>query len=96
MHCTGTAPSQLARAFKTKVKGQAKKFQFGVQVPVGLKQAMMLDKKNGNTLWLDSIRKELSCLDDHNVFKVLPKGADQPPDYQYVPYHFVFVVKADL
>ena len=45
-----TGSSNLVRAFKTKVKGNAKKFKFGVQVPRGTKEEFVLDEQNGNDL----------------------------------------------
>ena len=55
-HCVGDAPSGLAKAYKASL-AQGKKYKFGIRVPFGIKQAMMLDKENGNTLWLDAIKK---------------------------------------
>ena len=46
-YCTGDATSNLVRAFKAKVKPGGPKFKFGVQVPMGVKQAVYLDKKTG-------------------------------------------------
>ena len=56
---------------------------------------MQLDKENGNTLWFDAIKKELSCLSQHQVFRFMKKGENPPEGYQYVPYHWVFDVKHD-
>ena len=41
---------------------------------MGVKQAMDLDKRNGNTLWLDAIGVELQKLEEFGTFKVLDKG----------------------
>ena len=46
-YCTGDAPSDLIRAYKAKVRPGGPKFKFGVQVPLGVKQALELDRKNG-------------------------------------------------
>ena len=62
-------------------------------MPFGVKQAMMLDKENGNTLWFDAIKKELECLNDWKVFRVLAKGEKAPKGYKQIPYHIVFDVK---
>ena len=63
-YCTGDAPSNLVRAFKAKVRPGGPKIKFGVQVPLGVKQALALDKKNGNTKWRDAIKTELSQLEE--------------------------------
>ena len=43
-HCSGDAPSQLVKAFKATVKPGGPKFKFDVQVPLGVKQALALNK----------------------------------------------------
>ena len=47
-YCTGDSPSQLARVFKAKCRPGSAKYKFGVQVPMGVKQALYLDKVNGD------------------------------------------------
>ena len=95
-YCVGDAPSHLVRAFKAKVTPGGPKFKFGVQVPMGVKQAMELDKKNGNTKWRDAIKKELEQLDEFKVFRLLSEGEEIPKGYKQIPYHIVFDVKFDL
>ena len=95
-YCTGDSPSHLVRAYKTKVRPGGPKFKFGIQVPLGLKQALALDKKNGNTYWQDAIKTELKQLDEFEVFRLLAEGESIPEDYRQIPYHFVFDVKFDL
>ena len=70
-----------------------KKYKFGVTIPFGIKQAMRLDKENGNTLWFDAIKKELECLNEWKGFRILKKGEQPPKGYKQIPYHFVFDVK---
>ena len=84
-HCVGDAPSRLVQAFKAKVRCNQEKCKFGVRVPFGIKQAMQLDKENGNTFWLDAIKKELACLNAHEVFRMLEKGEEAPKGHQCVP-----------
>ena len=46
----------------TKVKSRFRKpqkYKFGVQVPIGIFEAKKLDDDNGNTLWKDSIKKDM-------------------------------------
>ena len=50
------------------------RFRFGIQVPRNIKEAMELDKINGNTAWQDALEKEIGQLFDYNTFKVLKKG----------------------
>ena len=95
-YCTGDATSHLVRAFKAKVKPGGPKFKFGVQVPMGVKQALALDRKNGNTKWQDAIKKELAQLEEFMVFRCLAPGEKLPEGYKQIPYHIVFDVKFDL
>jgi hypothetical protein len=69
---------------------------FGIQVPKGIKNAIDLDKKNGNQLWQEAIKTELKQLTDYQTFIVLDSGEDIPTGYQIIPYHMVFDVKYDL
>ena len=46
------------------VKGRQAKylkkcFKFGIEVPTSVQQALEFDKKNGNTLWADAIKREM-------------------------------------
>jgi len=49
-----------------------KMHKFGIEVPRSVTEAYTLDKKNGNTLWADSIAKEMKNV--RIVFKILSKG----------------------
>ena len=95
-YCAGEAPSNLVRAFKAKITPGAPKFKFGIQVPLGVKQALYLDKINGNHNWKEAIKKELDQLSEFHVFRTLNEGEVLSEEYKQVPYHFVFDVKFDL
>jgi hypothetical protein len=72
------------------------KYKYGIQVPKGIKNAIDLDKKNGNKLWQEAIKTELKQFTDYQTFIVLDSGEDIPTGYQKIPYHMVFDVKYDL
>ena len=38
-YCNGDSPSEIARAFKAKVRPNMKIYKFSIQVPMGVKQA---------------------------------------------------------
>ena len=40
-----------------------KKHKYGITVPNIVKEAIEIDKKNGNTLWWDAIMKEMKMYD---------------------------------
>jgi hypothetical protein len=67
--------------------------KFGIQVPKTWCEAVKLDEENGNTLWQDTIRKEMNNV--HIAFKV-PNGKDAiPPTYQEIICHMIFEVKME-
>ena len=71
-----------------------KQLKFGVQVPQSVKEALELDRKNGNHLWSDAINKDLK-----NVivaFKLLSEGERAPVRSTKIPYHIIFDVRFDL
>jgi hypothetical protein len=70
--------------------------KFCIQVPKGIKDAIDLDKKNGNKLWQEAIKTEFKQYTDYQTFIVLDSGEDIPTGYQKIPYHIVFDVKYDL
>ena len=59
-----------------------KKFKFGVKVPKTRRQAMDIDKRNGNDGWKKFIKLELDQIMSYKVFKVWPDGVPLPPGYK--------------
>jgi hypothetical protein len=68
--------------------------KFGVEVPRTVKEALELDRKNGNTFWADAIKKELESI--KVAFNVLGKDDVVPPGYSEITCHLIFDVKFDL
>jgi hypothetical protein len=66
---------------------------FSIEVPKTVKEALALDRKNGNTLWADAITKEMKevCI----AFNILPDGHSAPIGYQKIPCHMIFDVKME-
>ena len=62
-------------------------------MPKTVKEALALDHKNGNTLWVDAIAKEMKelCI----AFNILPEGRSAPIGYQKIPCHMIFDMKMD-
>jgi hypothetical protein len=44
-------PMNITRVYKASTSPTSIKYKFGIQVPKGIKNAINLDKKNGNNLW---------------------------------------------
>ena len=70
-------------------------YKYGVWIPRNVKEALEVDKKNGNNLWREAIVKEISALWDMKVFKLLGKGQKQKNDTQFAPLRLLFDVKQD-
>jgi len=73
----------------------APKYMYGVQVPRNYHEAMELDRKNGNTLWRDSVELELGQVQEYKSFRDMGKGYDPGPGYKKINVHLVFAVKHD-
>jgi hypothetical protein len=67
--------------------------KFGVEVPNSWDECVRLDKENDNTLWQDSVRKEMKnvCI----AFKILNDADAIPPTYQEIRCHMIFDVKME-
>jgi hypothetical protein len=65
--------------------------KFGIELSKTVKEALELDKKNGNTFWADAIAKEMKdiCV----AFKILLDWQSAPIGYQKIPCHMIFDIK---
>jgi hypothetical protein len=95
-YCRSNTTIDIARILKVSTSPAGIKYKFGIQVPKGVKNAIDLDKNNGNQLWQKAIETKLKQLTDYQTFIVLDSGEDIPTDYQKIPYHKIFDVKCDL
>ena len=67
--------------------------KFGVEVPTLAEEAYKLDKKNNNTLWRETIKKEMTNVSIS--FHILDHGEEKPVGYQHINCHLIFDVKMD-
>ena len=70
-----------------------KGFQFGIEVPTSVSDAIRIDRKNGNTLWQDAIKKEMDTV--MVAFRILEPDEAIPPGYQQIDCHLIFTVKME-
>eukprot|EP00934_Nitzschia_sp_Nitz4_P007498 Nitzschia sp. Nitz4//scaffold70_size99833//1423//3150//NITZ4_004580-RA/size99833-snap-gene-0.140-mRNA-1//-1//CDS//3329557090//7488//frame0 len=72
-------------------------FMFGFQVPRNHREAIELDKKNGNTKWQDAERLELQQLYDYSTFQDLghKSKVQVPRNHKVIRVHFVYATKHD-
>ena len=91
-----TQENILRRVQKAQSKSNKEpKFQFGIQVPRGVKEALELDKKNGNSNWEDAMNEEIKSLLEFDTFQDMGK-IKYLDGYKNIIVHFVFAVKHDL
>jgi hypothetical protein len=95
-YCRSNTGAHIARILKVSTSPAGIKYKLGIQVPKEIKNAIDLDKKNGNQLWQEAIKTELKQLTHYQTFIVLDSAEDIPTGYQKIPYHMVFDVKYDL
>ena len=89
----------IVSSIKSRVKRTTHKY--GIEMPaVGrtrdevIQNAEELDRKNGNTFWMDSLRKEMGNL--VVAFKILDDGQKAPPGWFKTSGHIIFDVKMDF
>ena len=59
-----------------------------------MKQALELDRENGNSYWSDAIARKYENITV--AFQLLDDGDKVPPAYQEITCHLIFEVKFDL
>ena len=68
--------------------------KYGVEIPRDVEHAHEIDARNGNTLWRDTLKKEM-----YNVgvaFEILDEGVHAPHGWKQVTGHLVWDVKMDF
>ena len=80
----------IAVVSKTYHKGTHK---FGIQVLKTVREALDLDKANGNNLWWEAIKKEMKAV--RIAFKI-QEGDEKPlPTSQFMKCHMIFNIKME-
>jgi Reverse transcriptase (RNA-dependent DNA polymerase) len=76
---------------KVKSKYWERTHKFGVEIPKSVAAALLVDEKNGNTLWRDAIEKEMvNVLPAFTVYEGDPKTL---VGFQFIRCHMIFDVK---
>lgn len=71
-----------------------KKTKFGVIIPDNIEETRRLDIENGNNLWEEALRKELTKV--KIAFLLLEDNEATPVGSKLINYHLIFDVKMDL
>ena len=79
----------------SKVKSRArylkKNDKYGIKIPRNVAETKTLGRENGNTLWQDTITKELA--NASVAFKTLGINEKLPRGYQFVKCHMIFMLR---
>jgi Reverse transcriptase (RNA-dependent DNA polymerase) len=67
--------------------------KYGFCVPKTVQEAIMIDCENGNTLWQDAIKKEMSAVGI--AFCILTDDKKILPSYQQIKCHLIFDIKME-
>lgn len=71
-----------------------REFKYGFRIPKTVEEAREIDKEEGNTLWMDSVEKEMSAV--NVAFKFLDDEYIIPPGYTEVNgSHLIFTIKME-
>jgi len=76
---------------KVKTKYWEKTHKYGLELPKTVKQALEIDRKNGNSLWRDAINKEMKNV--RPAFEVHEGDTKDLVGYQKIKCHMIFDLK---
>ena len=85
--------NRISRNKRNEKKGI--RVKFGINVPRSVKEALVFDEINKNTLWADAIKKEMSALEASGVWEFYPPHFRPSKDYQYAPLQMIFDIKQE-
>ena len=68
--------------------------KYGIEVPTSVAHAHTIDKKNGNSLWIDALNVEMNTI--LVAFDFKKEGASIPPGYTRSSGHIIWDVKMDF
>jgi Reverse transcriptase (RNA-dependent DNA polymerase) len=69
-------------------------FKYGVELPRNMEEAIMLNRKNNNTLWQQAVKKEMDNV--MVAFQALEGHERIPQGYKPITVRMIFDVKMDL
>ena len=75
---------------KVKSKYWSRTHKYGIRIPKSVKEALLIDKENGNTLWWDAICEEMKNV--RIAFEEF-EGTGGPAGYKKIDCHMIFDVK---
>ena len=76
---------------KVKTKYWQRTHKYGIRIPKSVKEALEVDRENGNTLWQEAIALEMKNV--KVAFKLCEGDPKQLVGYKYISTHMIFDVK---
>ena len=87
--------SRLIRQNKLRSKREGPKIKFGVRVPMNHKEAMKLDRENGDNQWANATKEEMDKIYEFETFESLGRNATVPRNHQKIKTWLIYDVKQD-
>lgn len=76
---------------KLKSKYWQRSHKYGIEIPKNMEDVIRIDAKNGNTLWMDSVKLEMKNV--RIAFELFEGDVSSLQGYQEITGHLVFDVK---
>jgi hypothetical protein len=76
------------------VKVRRTTHKYGIEIPRNIREAIALDKTNGNSLWADALNKEMGNVGI--AFEILGPNEKAPAGWLRSSGHIIFDVKMDF
>ena len=89
-----TALKQREAIINKVARRVSKRSKFGIEIPSTYEEAVILDRKNGNTMWQDATKKEMTNVEV--AFKFLDNDGEIPIGFKTLECHLIYDVKFDL
>eukprot|EP00957_Ditylum_brightwellii_P009590 723517-Ditylum_brightwellii.AAC.1 len=97
---TKDCPNGIRRKLSTNARNQKKKIRekFGIKIPRNMKEALLLDKKNGDSKWAEAICKKIDLLEWFGVFQYHDARTNfhWNDGWQYAPMHMISNISVRL
>lgn len=86
-----TLKKRISIISKIKSKYWQKTHKYGLRIPKNVDEAKTIDKENGNTMWMDSVKLEMK--NNRVAFETYEGNTDDLVGYQEITGHIIFDVK---
>ena len=76
---------------KVKTKYWARTHKYGIRIPKSIEDAKRVDAQNGDTLWQDAVREEMTKINP--ALEAIERSVDDYIGYQRITGHMIFDIK---